>query len=100
MHHVVTMSLRSDPINFEERWPPIEKLLLNILHQRYKEISNDRWHEAFFDVYKVCVAQPEPLVGVLYQSTKSLLQRHVQDLCKVSELLLIRCLPEYHLSHC
>lgn len=78
------MSLRSDPINFEECWPPIETLLLNILHQRYCDISNDRWQETFFDVYKVCVAQPESLVGVLYASLKSLLQKHVQELCKVS----------------
>lgn len=75
------MSLRSDPINFEDFWPPIEKLLLNILHQRYHNITNDRWQESFFDVYKVCVAQPESLVGVLYSRLKSLLQRHVQELC-------------------
>ena len=78
------MSLRSDPINFEEFWPPIESLLLNILNQKYQNISNDRWQETFFDVYKVCVAQPESLVGTLYSRLKTLLQRHVQELCKVS----------------
>lgn len=83
------MSLRSDPINFEEFWPPIEKLLNNILHQQYKNISNDRWQETFFDIYKVCVAQPEPLVGVLYLRLKTLLQRHVQELCKVSRAITI-----------
>lgn len=77
------MSLRSDPIDFEEIWPPIEGVLMNILYQRYGNITNDRWQETFFDVYKVCVAQPEPLVGVLYQRLKTLLQRHVQELCKV-----------------
>lgn len=76
------MSLRSDPINFEDYWPPIEKLLLNILNQRYKQVTTERWQETFFDIYKVCVAQPEPLVGVLYAKLKSLLQMHVQDLCK------------------
>jgi cullin 2 len=76
------MSLRSDPINFEDYWPPIEKLLLNILNQRYKQVTNERWQETFFDIYKVCVAQPESLVGVLYERLKSLLQTHVQDLCK------------------
>lgn len=74
------MSLRSATINFEDFWPPIEKLLLNILHQNYQNITNDRWQESFFDVYKVCVAQPESLVGVLYSRLKSLLQRHVQEL--------------------
>uniref|UniRef100_A0A6G1SIR9 Cullin-2 n=1 Tax=Aceria tosichella TaxID=561515 RepID=A0A6G1SIR9_9ACAR len=76
------MSLRSDPINFEDYWPPIEKLLLNILNQRYKQVTNERWQETFFDIYKVCVAQPEPLVGVLYARLKSMLQTHVQELCQ------------------
>lgn len=76
------MSLRSDPINFADSWPSIEKLLLNILHQRYYDISHDRWQETFFDIYKVCVAQPESLVGILYLSLKTLLQRHVQELCR------------------
>lgn len=74
------MSLRSDPINFDEVWPPIEKLLLNILHQRYDDISKDTWQISFFDVYKICVA-PEALVGTLYSKLKFLLQTHVQDLC-------------------
>lgn len=74
------MSLRSDPINFEDYWPSIEKLLLNLLHQRYHNITQDKWQETFFDVYKVCVAQPDSLVGVLYQRLKTLLQRHVQTL--------------------
>lgn len=75
------MSLRSDPINFEDYWPPIEKLLVNILHQEYEYVTIERWQETFFDVYKVCVAGPEPLVGVLYSRLKSLLQTHVQGLC-------------------
>lgn len=79
------MSLRSDTINFEEFWPPIEKVLLNILHQRYQNISNDRWQETFFDVYKVCVAQPESLVGILYLRLKTLLTKHVWELCRVSK---------------
>lgn len=81
------MSLRSDSVNFEEYWPPIEKLLLNILHQRYYNVSNERWQETFFDVYKVCVAQPESLVGVLYSRLKTLLEKHVQELCKVSRVI-------------
>ena len=75
------MSLRSDPINFEDSWPPIEKLLLNILHQRYHNITIEQWQESFFDVYKVCVAQPDSLVGVLYSRLKSLLQNHVKEIC-------------------
>lgn len=77
------MSLRSDSINFDESWPPIEKLLLNILNQKYQYINNDVWQNTFFDVYKVCVA-PESLVGCLYFKLKTLLQQHVQELCKVS----------------
>lgn len=77
------MSLCSDSINFEDYWPPIEKLVLNILHERYDQISNARWHETFFDIYKVCVAQPDSLVGILYLRLKTLLQRHVQELCRV-----------------
>lgn len=81
------MSLRSDPINFDDVWPPIEKLIVKILHKRYQEISTDRWQETFFDVYKVCVAQPEPLVGKLYGQLKSLLERHVKELYRVSTSL-------------
>lgn len=77
----LVMSLRSDPIDFEEYWPKIEKLLLLILHQKHDEVTRGVWQETFFDIYKVCVAGPEPLVGVLYSRLKSLLQRHVQDLC-------------------
>ena len=74
------MSLRSDPIDFEDFWPSIESLLLNILHQRYENISNDQWQEKFFDIYKVCVAQPDSLVGVLYSRLKDLLESHVGEL--------------------
>lgn len=91
------MSLRSDPINFEDYWPPIEKLLLNILNQRYKQVTHERWQETFFDIYKVCVAQPESLVGVLYARLKSLLQMHVQELCKeVSACDTQNLLERYH----
>lgn len=78
------MSLRSDPINFEDYWPSLEKLMQNILHKRYGAIGPARWQESFSDVYKVCVAQPESLVGELYSRLKTLLQSHVQKLCKVS----------------
>lgn len=86
------MSLRSDPINFEDYWPPIEKLLLNILHHRYEDITIDQWQGTFYDIYKVCVAQP-PLVGVLYSRLKELLQNHVSELnyriaCEGTENLL------------
>lgn len=78
------MSLRSDPINFEEFWPPIEKVILDLLHQRYHNINIAVWQETFFDIYKICVAQPESLVGILYFRLKTLLQKHVQQLCRVS----------------
>lgn len=77
------MSLCSDSINFEDFWPRIEKLVLNILHERNDQITIDIWQAAFFDIYKVCVAQPDSLVGILYLRLKTLLQRHVQELCKV-----------------
>lgn len=90
------MSLRSDPINFGESWPPIEKLLLDILHQRYNEISNETWQKTFFDVYKICVA-PEYLVGILYSRLKDLLQTHVQILCGlVSSVDTQNLLSSYH----
>lgn len=77
------MSLRSDSIDFEAFWPRIEELLSHILCQRYQAITHDRWQATFFDIYKVCVA-PETLVGVLYLRLKTLLQRHVEKLRKVS----------------
>lgn len=84
--HTAVMSLRSDPINFEDFWPPIEKLLLNILNENYSCVSTAKWQDSFFDIYKVCVAQPDPLVGTLYSRLKTLLQHHVQELCRVSIL--------------
>jgi len=75
------MSLRSDPINFEDFWPPIEKLLSNILNHRYEDITIEQWQGTFYDIYKVCVAQPDSLVGVLYSRLKDLLQNHVTELC-------------------
>lgn len=77
------MSLCSDSINFEEYWPLIEKLVLNVLHKRYDQIDLDTWQATFFDIYKVCVAQPDSLVGILYLRLKTLLQRHVQELCRL-----------------
>lgn len=76
------MSLRSDPIDFEEFWPPLEKVILDLLHQRYINIAV--WQATFFDIYKICVAQPESLVGIFYYRLKTLLQKHVQKLCGVS----------------
>lgn len=76
------MSLCSDSINFEESWPPIEFLLLNILEQRYNIISSETWQATFFDIYKICVA-PEALVGILYFRLKTLLKRHVEEICRV-----------------
>lgn len=90
------MSLRADPIDFGLFWKQIEKLLLNILHQRHGEISREIWQKAFFDVYKICVA-PDSLVGVLYLQLKNLLQHHVQDLCgHISSTDTQNLLADYH----
>lgn len=84
------MSLRSDKIKFEEKWLPINELLLKILRQDYKNITSERWQEAFFDVYKVCVAQPDSLVGKLYEKLKQLLECHLEQIRDVS-ILKIKC---------
>ena len=36
------------------------------------------------DVYKLCIAVPEPFADSLYTSTKEFLEEHVQGLYKVS----------------
>lgn len=70
-------SLRSEPIDFGQSWGDIEELILNILSQNYKDVSVDRWQDTIFEVYKVCVAQPDSLVGILYSKLKSLLEGHL-----------------------
>lgn len=76
------MTLQSVDINFVDSWPPIEQLLLDTLNCNYKNVTNDRWQATFFDIYRICVAQPDSLVGELYSHIKSLVQKHVQQLSK------------------
>ena len=80
-------SLRAQEIDFEAAWTDLEQLLSNILTEKHQHVTVDVWQEAFFDIYKICVAMPEPLAGPLFNRVKLLLETHVRNLCLVSRLL-------------
>lgn len=80
----MALSLRSDTIRFEERWPAIEEVVSNILQPSHENIGNERWQETFFDVYKICIAQPESLTDKLYSRLKNHLKDHIKEIWRVS----------------
>ena len=72
--------LNPTTVDFEERWHDIHSVVSKVL--AFERIPRDIWSLRFTDVYKLCIAHPEPLADRLYDATKMLLEQHVIGMCK------------------
>ena len=85
------MSLRPKRVDFVAAWGVLKETVQDVV--TLANIPRSVWSDRFEDVYKLCVAYPEPLAEKLYQETKKFLEEHVKSLlvqvneCKEEQLL-------------
>ncbi|XP_060845005.1 cullin-2-like [Rhopalosiphum padi] len=89
------MVLRPGPVDFKEKWKELEQTINGIL--RLDKIPRDEWYTRFNDIYAMCGAYPKPHHIELYDSTKSLLEKHVIKLLPMVQTEdTENLLQEYH----
>lgn len=76
------MSLRPQTVNFDDMWLQIKETASKVI--QLEKVPKYEWNERFHDVYKLCVAFPEPLCEKLYNESKNLLDLHIKELYRVS----------------
>ncbi|ESP02261.1 hypothetical protein LOTGIDRAFT_207667 [Lottia gigantea] len=72
------MSLKPRRVDFEETWNVLLGTIKGVI--TCGTVPRHVWNDRFSDVYKLCVACPEPLGDKLYQETKLFLENHVSEL--------------------
>ena len=84
------MSLKPRPINFEEKWGEVSRVV-KILMSNSENLSRQDWLESFSLVYTLCTAPGNDQIQSFektYIQTKLLLEEHVErikdELLKVS----------------
>ncbi|RWS10417.1 cullin-2-like protein [Dinothrombium tinctorium] len=69
------MSLKPENVDFNEIWSRLRSTIDSVIV--LSKVERKEWSERFSDVYKLCVAFPEPLCDRLYAETKAFLNEHV-----------------------
>lgn len=72
------MSLKPERVDFEETWKRLKGTVEGVI--KMDRVDKREWGDRFSDVYKLCVAFPEPLGDKLYFETKAYLDHHVKEL--------------------
>lgn len=74
------MSLKPERVDFEEPWSRLNKTVQEVI--KLEKVDRREWNDRFSDVYKLCVACPDPLGDRLYLETNKFLDEHVKSLFK------------------
>lgn len=69
------MSLKPERVDFMSTWTRLKKTCEEVI--RVEKVDKREWSDRFSDVYKLCVAFPEPLSERLYSEIRSFLEDHV-----------------------
>ncbi|XP_065839949.1 cullin-2-like [Oscarella lobularis] len=77
------MSLRPRQVEFKSVWSDVHATCLQVV--RLGNVEKKTWNDRFSDVYALCVAFPEPLTDLLYDTLKMFLEEHVTKLKEVIE---------------
>lgn len=72
------MSLKPERVDFVGTSTRLLKTVGEVI--KLEKVDRREWNDRFSDVYKLCVAFPEPLGDRLYQETKQFLDQHVKSL--------------------
>lgn len=72
------MSLRPQTVDFDVMWDQIRNTAHKVIQLGH--VPKCEWNDRFHDVYKLCVAFPEPLSSRVYFETKKLLDTHIKIL--------------------
>lgn len=72
------MSLKPERVDFPSTWSRLRKTCEEVI--RVEKVDKREWSDRFSDVYKLCVAFPEPLSDRLYDEIRSFLEHHVAAL--------------------
>lgn len=72
------MTLKPERVNFNETWGRLLKTCREVIN--LEKVERHEWNDRFSDVYKICVAFPEPLADALYIEIKSFLNGHTKML--------------------
>jgi cullin 2 len=75
---VQAMTLRPERIDFEQTWDRLKTTLESVI--KVRTVTRNEWTERFTDVYKMCVAVPDPLCDKLYIETKAFIEEHVKQM--------------------
>lgn len=74
------MSLKPKCVNFDEAWHKLSATLESVISGN--KVDTTLWNDRFGDIYKLCVAHPEPFADRLYASTRQFLENHVREILK------------------
>ena len=72
------MSLKPERVDFVDTSSRLLKTVGEVI--KLEKVDRREWNDRFSDVYKLCVAFPEPLGDKLYHETKVFLDNHVKSL--------------------
>lgn len=72
------MTLKPERVDFPTTWSRLLKTCQEVI--RVEKVDKRDWNDRFSDVYKLCVAFPEPLGDKLYFEIKAFLEGHVKKL--------------------
>lgn len=72
------MSLKPERVDFLDTSSRLLKTVGEVI--KLEKVDRREWNDRFSDVYKLCVAFPEPLGDKLYLETKIFLDKHVKSL--------------------
>lgn len=79
------MTLKPEEIDFDNEWFHLKQTIDKVIN--IKEIDRREWTERFSNIYRICVATPEPLWQRLYFETQNFLDDYVANLFKEFENL-------------
>ncbi|KAI1288072.1 Cullin-2 [Halotydeus destructor] len=72
------MSLKPEHVDFDSTWARLSRTVEGV--SKLENVDRREWNDRFSDVYKLCVAYPDPLGDRLYTETKQFLDSHVKSL--------------------
>lgn len=72
------MTLKPERVNFDETWGRLLRTCREVIN--LEKVDRYEWADRFSDVYKLCVAFPEPLADNLYRELELFLNKHTETL--------------------
>ena len=95
------MTLRPEKVDFDLTWSRLRNTLESVI--KVQKVTRNEWTERFSDVYKICVAFPEPLCDKLYHETKAFIEQHVRylhaEVCQSSQDRLLKVYYDHWLNY-